>query len=461
MAVTKKARGHEGAGQEGPGEEDGRQEGSGQEGRRQEGARQEGRAAKKAPAKKAAAKKAPGQEGGGEEGPGQEGRRQEGARQEGGGEEGTRQEGPGQEGAGQAGRRCSRLATADRRRGPPRPRRRRAALAVTDVGVDALCDDLTAEHDDLDRIVVGRRSADVATPAPGLDGPRPDQPPVVLRPAGAAGADRSRRVRASTPRRCWRRWPAPADPSVGGARRCPATSCSTAGARDRRRLVAARPHRRPEGPSARGTARRWAPARSSRARLMETWAHGQDVVDALGADRPPTDRLRHVAHIGVGARPFSYVANGRRAEPGAGARRARSARPATTWTWGPDDAADRVSGPALDFCLLVTQRRHRDDVDLVAEGPAADEWLDIAQAFAGPPGPAAGPASSADRSSEIGHQREDLGGRQPVRRAELGQAVSDPGAERRRARSSRRRASSTRTGSRGPRGRRAWGRRTP
>jgi uncharacterized protein (TIGR03084 family) len=58
-----------------------------------------------------------------------------------------------------------------------------------------------------------------------------------------------------------------------------------------------------------------------------------------------------------------------------------------TWTWGPEDAEDRVTGPALDFCLLVTQRRHRDDVDLKIEGPAAEEWLAIAQAFAGPAGP--------------------------------------------------------------------------
>jgi hypothetical protein len=34
----------------------------------------------------------------------------------------------------------------------------------------------------------------------------------------------------------------------------------------------------------------------------------------------------------------------------------------------------------------VTQRRHRDDLDLVAVGPDADRWLDVAQAFAGPPG---------------------------------------------------------------------------
>jgi hypothetical protein len=49
-------------------------------------------------------------------------------------------------------------------------------------------------------------------------------------------------------------------------------------------------------------------------------------------------------------------------------------------------SAERVAGSALEFCLLVTQRRHRDDLALAAEGAAADTWLDIAQAFAGPPG---------------------------------------------------------------------------
>ncbi len=46
-----------------------------------------------------------------------------------------------------------------------------------------------------------------------------------------------------------------------------------------------------------------------------------------------------------------------------------------------------MTGPALDFCLLVTQRRHRDDTEMRAEGDVADRWLDVAQAFAGPPGP--------------------------------------------------------------------------
>jgi uncharacterized protein (TIGR03084 family) len=121
------------------------------------------------------------------------------------------------------------------------------------------------------------------------------------------------------------------------------------------------------------------------ARLMETWAHGQDVVDALGASREPTDRLRHVAHIGVRARAFSYVANGR--ETPAGEVRVQLRSPSgELWTWN-ESASDRVTGDALDFCLVVTQRRHIADTALVLEGPLAEEWISIAQAFAGPPGP--------------------------------------------------------------------------
>ena len=121
------------------------------------------------------------------------------------------------------------------------------------------------------------------------------------------------------------------------------------------------------------------------ARLMETWAHGQDVADALGARRAPTSRLRHIAHIGVRTRGFSYVLRDMTA-PDADVRVELDAPDASTWTWGSDDATDRVTGPALDFCLVVTQRRHLADTAVKAVGPAAEEWLSIAQAFAGSPG---------------------------------------------------------------------------
>ena len=127
------------------------------------------------------------------------------------------------------------------------------------------------------------------------------------------------------------------------------------------------------------------PISMATARVMETWAHGQDVADALGVKRVPTDRLRHVAHLGVRTRDFAYSVHRRPAPPDP--FRIELAGPAgELWAWGPIDAGQQVIGPALDFCLLVTQRRHRADLRLVAVGPAADEWLDIAQAFAGPPG---------------------------------------------------------------------------
>lgn len=126
-------------------------------------------------------------------------------------------------------------------------------------------------------------------------------------------------------------------------------------------------------------------ASSLTARIMETWAHGQDVADTVGAVREPTDRLRHVAHIGIGARTYSYAVNGLEMDS-APIRVELDAPSGARWTWGPEDGADRVSGPALDFCLAVTQRRHRDDTALVIAGPAATEWMTIAQAFAGEAG---------------------------------------------------------------------------
>jgi uncharacterized protein (TIGR03084 family) len=133
------------------------------------------------------------------------------------------------------------------------------------------------------------------------------------------------------------------------------------------------------------------------ARLMETWAHGQDVTDALGLASTPTARLRHVAHLGARTRDFAYLVNDRPvpAEP---FRIELSAPDGEVWAWGPADAAQRVTGPALDFCLLVTQRRHRADLALQAVGADADEWLDIAQAFAGPPGPGRTPDRATSRA---------------------------------------------------------------
>lgn len=130
------------------------------------------------------------------------------------------------------------------------------------------------------------------------------------------------------------------------------------------------------------------------ARLMETWAHGQDVADALGVRRAPTARLRHVARIGVRARDYAYAVRGLPAPAGQFRVELTAPDSADVWTYGPADAPDRITGPALDFCLLVTQRAHRADLALTATGPDADRWLDIAQAFAGPAGPGREPGAA-------------------------------------------------------------------
>lgn len=126
-------------------------------------------------------------------------------------------------------------------------------------------------------------------------------------------------------------------------------------------------------------------ASSVTARLMETWAHGTDVADALGIPREPTVRLRHVAHLGVGTRAWSFRLRGL-AVPEAPVRVALDAPDGAVWTWGPDDALDRVGGSAEEFCLVVTQRRALDQTGLQVDGPVARQWLEIAQAFAGPRG---------------------------------------------------------------------------
>ena len=121
------------------------------------------------------------------------------------------------------------------------------------------------------------------------------------------------------------------------------------------------------------------------ARLMETWAHGQDVADALDVVREPTARLRHIADLGIRTRGYAYASRGMTI-PDVPVR-VDLAAPGDddVWSWGPAEAPDSVLGSARDFCLVVTQRCHPTDTELTIIGDAAWEWMGIAQAFAGGP----------------------------------------------------------------------------
>jgi uncharacterized protein (TIGR03084 family) len=128
--------------------------------------------------------------------------------------------------------------------------------------------------------------------------------------------------------------------------------------------------------------------------MMELFGHGQDIADALGVDRQWTDRLRHIVEFAVRTWDFGYLARGLTA-PDTTFRYELRAPSGALWRFGPTDATQTISGPATDFCLLVTRRRHRADLALTASGMQADRWLDIAQAYRGPPGPGRSPGQFA------------------------------------------------------------------
>jgi uncharacterized protein (TIGR03084 family) len=117
------------------------------------------------------------------------------------------------------------------------------------------------------------------------------------------------------------------------------------------------------------------------ARLMETWAHGLDVCSAIGAEPVDTDRLAHVAWLATRALPYAYTVAGR--EPPSDPLRVELTLPSgAEWSYGPADAANRISGPAGEYCRLFVHRmKLRDAHGLSAVGPVATDALAVARAF--------------------------------------------------------------------------------
>jgi len=120
------------------------------------------------------------------------------------------------------------------------------------------------------------------------------------------------------------------------------------------------------------------------ARLMETWAHGQEIYDLKGVERAPTDRLKHIATIGVRTFGWTFVNRGEQ-PPGPPPYVRLTAPSGAIWEWNEPSETERVEGDALDFCLVVAQSRNVADTALRVTGPVATRWMAIAQCFAGPP----------------------------------------------------------------------------
>ena len=126
-------------------------------------------------------------------------------------------------------------------------------------------------------------------------------------------------------------------------------------------------------------------ARSSiTARLMETWAHGQEVYDHLGVERKNEDRIQNIVVLGVNTFGWTYRTR-RETPPGPMPYLLLIAPSGAIWTYGEESETERISGLAEHFCQVVTQTRNVADTDLIVTGAAAQDWMSKAQCFAGAP----------------------------------------------------------------------------
>jgi len=120
------------------------------------------------------------------------------------------------------------------------------------------------------------------------------------------------------------------------------------------------------------------------ARLMETWAHGQDVYDLMGVEKTHADRIRPIAEMGV--RTFSWTFANRGLEVPAEPPHVRLEAPSgAVWRWNEPSEDSLVAGRAVEFCQVVTQVRNVADTELEVRGSTAGSWMAMAQCFAGPP----------------------------------------------------------------------------
>ena len=133
------------------------------------------------------------------------------------------------------------------------------------------------------------------------------------------------------------------------------------------------------------------------ARLMETWAHGQEVFDHLGAERQEADRIKNVAVIGMNTFGWTFI--NRKMDVPTDAPYVRLTAPSgEIWEWNEPSDTNKVEGDAVDFCRVVTQVRNIKDTSLTVVGDVATQWMSIAQCFAGPPEDPPAPGTRFTRS---------------------------------------------------------------
>ncbi len=120
------------------------------------------------------------------------------------------------------------------------------------------------------------------------------------------------------------------------------------------------------------------------ARLMETWAHAQEIYDLMGVKRVNHDRIKNIAFLGVNTFGWTFINRGEEVPPDIPYLRL-TAPSGEIWEWNDPSASNVIDGLAEEFCQVVTQVRNIADTKLRVEGKIANQWMSIAQCFAGPP----------------------------------------------------------------------------
>ena len=152
-------------------------------------------------------------------------------------------------------------------------------------------------------------------------------------------------------------------------------------------MVAAQPGRRSRGPlrAPHQTRVTWyAGPMSARTfattRIMETWAHGLDIVVALKREVVDTPRLRHVAWLGWKTLPYAFAQAG---EKYPAPIRVELVGPGyARWVFGPAESDQVVRGQAADWCRLVVRRLPAAQAEnLTAVGEVARTALRVARAY--------------------------------------------------------------------------------
>lgn len=113
-------------------------------------------------------------------------------------------------------------------------------------------------------------------------------------------------------------------------------------------------------------------------RLLETWAHGLDIYEALDIEIEDTTRIRHICWLGWKTLPFAFKQAGEDYSP----IRVEVIGPEYyKWVFGPEDSPDLIKGQAGDWARLVVRRIAPEKTHLKVTGEVAEKALEVAQAY--------------------------------------------------------------------------------